>query len=208
MPQTDVLFVPSGGKSAMPKLAAALRAVKVPLVVTPDLDILRDTETLRRLLETLDADWATVGADLERCTQDIRSSLAPSLATVTYRLEAALKQANEARDGSLPMDRDVRAILLSEIRASHDRWQQLKEYGVAAFRGEARVTANRLLDNLDSAGIVPVRVGELERFAPDLGISKGKRWLPTALQAQAYRSENVQEHLQHILRHLPAPSPR
>ena len=61
LPPSEILFVPSGGKDGMPKLAQTLGAVRVPVVATPDLDMLDDAEKCRTLVESLGGDWSSVG---------------------------------------------------------------------------------------------------------------------------------------------------
>jgi hypothetical protein len=75
----------------------------------------------------------------------------------------------------------------------------LTEFGQMAFKGQAAVAADRLLEGLDRIGIVALRAGELENLAPTLGISKGSAWLPAALAAGAHRDEATQQHLHRIL---------
>lgn len=81
------------------------------------------------------------------------------------------------------------------MRTAESPWQALKAYGDRAFRGEAAAAANRLVNALDEIGLVLVRVGELENFAPGLGVSKGPRWLPAALQGGFHASPEAQAHV-------------
>jgi len=52
---------------------------------------------------------------------------------------------------------------------------------------------------------VPVRVGELERFAPELDVPKGKDWLSAALAAGAHRDQDAQEHVRRLVAGRPDP---
>lgn len=51
------------------------------------------------------------------------------------------------------------------LRSSRSPWDDLKDYGLSAFKGEARVAVEKLLDELERLGVVLVREGELERLA-------------------------------------------
>lgn len=64
---------------------------------------------------------------------------------------------------------------------------------MSAFSGQSAQRAEALVARLDSLGICCVRVGELEHFAPAIGVSKGPAWLPAALNAEAHRKQHAQD---------------
>lgn len=70
---SEVLFVPSGGKQGMAKLARALSAVAVPVIASPDLDILNDAAVLRDLVVALGAEWEPLEADYRVACQPFTS---------------------------------------------------------------------------------------------------------------------------------------
>lgn len=151
---TDVLFVPSGGKAGLGKLAHALHEVGVPVVATPDLDILDQSNLLKDLVSAFNGDWSVLREDYIK----------------------AIRPLNES--GSLA---------------------QLKSAGISAFpSGEPYAAAIRLVESLQSIGIVPVRVGELERYAPTLG-GKGPSWLSEALRQLAHESDAAQDHVRRLV---------
>lgn len=76
-------------------------------------------------------------------------------------------------------------------------WDAVKKHGMSAFMAD-RPAADRLLRQLASQGVVVVPVGELERFAPSLGVSKGKNWLPAALEVNAHRGVEAQSYARSI----------
>lgn len=202
-PPTDVLFVPSNGKDGMQRLALALRAVAVPVVASPDLDLLNDAEAVRRLVQALGGDWGAYEQDYRIATEPFRQ---PREHVRVADVEAALSRffaEIRAVDDEAPYTADTKRAVLAELRAKDSPWRALKEYGVVAFKGEAGPAASRLLASLDSLGIVLVRVGELEGFAPTLGVAKGKAWLPAALQAGAHKLPEAREHVGRLVQRVP-----
>ncbi|MCG5436209.1 ATP-dependent nuclease [Micromonospora foliorum] len=201
-PPSDVLFVPSYGKDGMPRLAEVLRAAAVPVVATPDLDILNDRGKIQRLLSSLGADWSPLDKDYGIATQPFRQP-SESVPLVHIR-EGLLLLINKKleEDPNLLHDSDIKKELSLIIRARESRWSELKEYGVQAFnKGQSGPASQRLLTALSAVGVVPVSVGELERFAGnDFDVAKGKEWLPAALKAGIHRQPLAQAHIADILR--------
>ncbi len=195
VPTSEVLFVPAGGKDGLPKVAKALTAVRVPVVASPDLDILDDEAKIRRMVEALGGDWSRVEADYRLATQPFRTAREPVLCRhVRDAVDAALQ---DHLDEAYTADR--RKAVLANLRISESPWKQLKRFGEAAFSGQSAAAADRLLGTLESMGVVCVRVGELERFAPALGVSKGAAWLPAALQANEHRNVATQTHIRRVI---------
>lgn len=199
VPPADVLFVPANGKAGLARLAAALRAVDVPVVATPDLDILNEQGALQTLVTQLGHDWSDLQADYAVATDSFRQprdrtrvrDVRDSVAMIFDEVVAAEP---DARYGA-----ELRERLHAALRSSESPWQALKRYGDRAFVGQAAQAADRLLTALDQRGVVTVRVGELEKFAPALGVTKGKEWLPAALAAGAHEYEAVQDHVRRLL---------
>ena len=196
LPRNEILFVPTGGKDGMPKVASALTAVKVPVVAAPDLDMLNDMGRLRALVESLGAKWTI---DLqnawELATSDIRS--ARERAKVGHVLDAistalADYRADDYRD-------EFRDVVLAQLRTNGSPWEPVKAYGMGAFKGAAWTHATALVSALEQIGIVLVQEGELERLAPEISNRKGAGWLQGALTAGAQCNEKTQRHVTRII---------
>ena len=196
VPSNEVLFVPTGGKDALRKVASALQAVKVPVVAAPDLDMLSDRKELERLVAALGGEWTdemttlwnTATAAQRAPREDVRIG---QVVTAVSRVFAGRE--DEAYG---PAEKKE---LLANARAQRSGWADVKEFGIAAFKGSARVAAVKLLDLLDSLGVVLLRAGELERLAPETGVRKGSGWLQAALTADAQCDRPTQEHLDRIM---------
>jgi hypothetical protein len=90
--------------------------------------------------------------------------------------------------------------MVAELRVKDSPWDDVKDYGDRAFKKQAGAAAQRLLAALDTIGVVSVRVGELEGFAPNINVAKGPAWLPAALAAGAHKSPEAQKHIETIAR--------
>jgi len=69
---SDILFVPSFGKTGMAKLAYFLRATGVKVVATPDLDVLNDKAVIRSLVTALGSPWSSVEHTYDTATAQFR----------------------------------------------------------------------------------------------------------------------------------------
>ncbi|WAU82563.1 AAA family ATPase [Streptomyces sp. Qhu-G9] len=199
-PASEVLFVPSGGKANLKKLTSVLKAVQVPVVASPDLDVLNNRETLKSLVKAFGGDWHRLEILYNTAVSRFRQP--PDRVNIGTVL-AALKGSAEGREGE-QFTAAVRREFTEQMRLKGNPWEDLKNYGTRAFRGQSAKAAEELLAALDEIGIVTVRVGELEHFAPTLDVSKGPEWLPAALSSGAHRGRDVQDHISRLtLRSFP-----
>lgn len=201
LPASDVLFVPTNGKDAMVRFATTLRGVAVPVIASPDLDILNNSSgpALRRLLEALGHDWVTIQSLYDEATTPFRIPRQTARVEHVYRAAKAIFDETLSTDPNAIWTAELKDEVATALRVTESPWRQLKEVGDRAFKGQAGAAANRLLDMLDELGIVAVRVGELEGFAPTLEVKKGPAWVPAALAAGAHKSRAANEHLKRLL---------
>ncbi|MFI7145127.1 ATP-dependent nuclease [Nonomuraea sp. NPDC050022] len=194
----DVLFVPAGGKDGFVRLASVLQGVSVPLVAIPDLDLLDDESKVRKLVSSFDAEWQPHSAEYRVATNAFRQPRATvSCGQILAQIQLVLQ-----RDPDKVYDRAISELVKSAMRAEPSPWRQLKDYGDRAFKGEAAVAANSLLDWLDGIGIVLVRAGELERLAPLVAAQKGAGWLDAAIREGAHEQEPAQDHIKRLIRSI------
>ena len=197
MPPSEVLFVPSNGKQGMARLVRALRAVRTPVVASPDLDILNDEAVLAGLVRELGGTWESVARDYRIATDPFRQ---PRDKVRRSDVLAAIRSVL-GTDPDAPYDADIRDRTLAQLRSHDSPWKLLKTAGDRAFNGaEATAAGERLLDALDAIGVVTVRVGEVERFARTVETGKGAAWLTAALEAQAHRDPAAIDHVRRLLR--------
>lgn len=192
---TDVLFVPAGGKGGLVKLATALRAAQVPVIASPDLDILNNAGELKPLVDSLGGDWSTMAGDYATATATFRTPPVPRTVKDVCDDVAAALAGKMSENYTQEHYRAVKA----RIHVASP-FGALKTSGMPAFpRGLVYAAAERLTGQLEAIGIVPVRVGELENFAPALAVGKGPAWLPAAIAAGAHTDSAAQEHARRIV---------
>ncbi|MFE7948386.1 AAA family ATPase [Streptomyces sp. NPDC057426] len=191
---SDVLFVPSGGKDGFPRLAKVMKSLKVPVAVSPDLDILNDGAKLKVLIAAMGGDWRLVEGLYGKATAEFKQ---PREATTIGNVLSALNALFSGRSAE-SFSSAVRAEFGIQMRSKDSPWQSLKKFGVSAFRAD-RASGDALLSHLRRMGIVAVHVGELECFAPAVGVAKGPSWLPAAIQAKAHESDDARQHVAALL---------
>jgi hypothetical protein len=196
IPPSEVLFVPSNGKQGMARLVGALQAVHTPVVTSPDLDILNDEGILDALVRALGGKWDELAHDYRIATDPFRQPRGQVRhSDVLAAIQGVLGPSPDA-----PYDAETREKVLAQLRSHESPWKSLKTAGDRAFSGaQATAAATRLLNALDAAGVVTVRVGELERFAPTVETGKGAAWLTAALQANAHKNPDVIAHVRRLL---------
>ncbi|MFJ1606776.1 TOPRIM nucleotidyl transferase/hydrolase domain-containing protein [Streptomyces sp. NPDC088253] len=193
----DIQFTPVGGKDGFARVLRALRSFSVPTVVVADLDVLNNEGRTRFFVEMLGGDWTEFRDDYRSATQQFRLPRTPkSRSQVLELVKSVLEQNPEKR-----YDKETEGIIQAAIKAERSPWQDLKDYGVRAFKGGAVVSASeRLLCNLENLGAVLVREGELERLAPDVHSRKGPEWIVEALQRKSYLGDLAQQHIALVVR--------
>ena len=180
----DLLFTHTGGKHRLPTAIPALKAIGVPVQVVADFDLLADQGLLRRTLEALDGDWTAI----ERDWRVVKSAVeglgsAPSVVAVKEEVQRALENV----EGAVWDREHSRAI--RELTRIEDGWTRGKRGGLSALpQGDAAESAERLVGALRENGLHVVPVGELERWASDIG-GHGPEWVASALEKKAHERE-------------------
>lgn len=192
---SEILFISSGGKDGMAKIVKALRASKVKVIASPDLDLLNDGAKVRTLVEAFDGTWSEYEHDYRLAVHDLKATnVNPKTGDVLGHIEAAFRDLEDE-----PWDEDKKNMLRPIVRTLESEFKKLKQHGMTSFQGQPAQHAYPLLDSLEELGICCVREGELERLAPTLGVAKGRAWLGVALEADAHRGDEARRHVQRLL---------
>ncbi|WP_439382769.1 ATP-dependent nuclease [Amycolatopsis lexingtonensis] len=199
-PASELLFVPTSGKDGMPVVAAALKALNVPVVATPDIDMLDDRAKMKKIVEALGADWAAFEAEYLAVTASFRTPKPKVLAAqvqdhINRYLDPILK-ANPTK----VWDNELRDELRGLTRSDESPWDPLKRSGLNGFPRNESYRAVKFLDSLDQIGLVLVRVGDLEAFSRgfDVVARKGLGWLDAALRSGAHEGPDAEEHVRRV----------
>jgi len=165
----DTAYVPCGGKSAIPKIASALREIGVRVKVVADIDVLNDEDALRSVVEAVGGDWAAVRGDWNQVDSAVRKGVKPlSKEQVKEKIKELID--GHAEDG-LPKSQ------IQELLKQTSPWAMVKKHGKSHIPNGQAQAAFKLLDQaLRQIGIFVVPVGEAENFCPEIG-NHGPRYV-------------------------------
>lgn len=196
IPNSEFLFVQTGGKAGFPKVAEALSAVGVPVVAAPDFDLFREEAAVKKLVNALGGTWDESLSLLWK--RAMHSFLQPR---IPMTIESIIKDLRNSFSDQLEsiFDADARRTMLRITRAAESPFDEVKRHGLNAFTGEQRQHMETLLAEVAKFGVSPVHQGELERLAPDVVAGKGTGWLTEALQNGKQGNAETQEHLNRIV---------
>ena len=189
----DVLFVPSAGKQNLRALAGILVACGVPVVAVGDLDVANDEGVLRSLLSSLNGNFDSISDIWKPATAEFRTEKVKRLnRDVNSTITGILSEEPDAAYSGETKERVTSALYVESP------WEALKKFGQLGFRASPKA-ASQLLDALDAMGLVLVRVGVLEGFAPKLEKRKGLGWVQAAVEAGAHEEGAALAHIQSIV---------
>ena len=176
--QPDVLFVHANGKHRMAALTQALRTLDVPVDVIADIDILRDDNGLRKLIEALGGDWhqAETPCKIVRSAID---SAKPNLDST--QVTEAIKSALEKAPSSGEFPRSLRNQIEATLRQASP-WTFVKNAGQAAIPpGQTTQKFQELQAFCSKIGLWIVPAGELEGFCKSVS-DHGPRWVQQVIE--------------------------
>jgi ABC-type cobalamin/Fe3+-siderophores transport system ATPase subunit len=200
-PPSEVLFVPTGGKDGMHTVVSALKALDVPVVVTPDIDILDDSVKMQRLVTALHGQWENFREDYQVCIRQFQQQKHQILASDVLNGVIALMENVKNTDPTRKWDEGLKRQVLALTKASENPWEELKKHGIRAFNPSVDTKAISLLDRLDQIGLIAVREGTMEAFAKGYGVDvrKGRGWLAEALKKKVHQDEKVLAHVRRFV---------
>lgn len=194
---SDVLFVPTGGKDGMPSACQALSKLGVPSIVSVDLDLWANTDTVEKIAK---AKGHTLSKEMRTNLNRVRSALASGSGKI--EIESYLENL-KALLTDLPAEvtaSEIRKKSNSLLHQEDSPSKKLKLSGISQFRGEQRQAAISLQQELLQFGIVVVEVGELESLAPEISARKGKEWLRIAFNDGCIENAASQGHIDYLLK--------
>lgn len=159
----DTAYVPCGGKSAIPKIASALREIGVKVKVIADIDLLNNEAMLRSVVESVGGDWSAIRKWWQIVDSGVRDGVTPL--TNSEVLERIQQLVKEQTDGAgLPKSK------ILDLLKQTSPWAMVKKHGASCIpRGNAQQAFDELSTLLKAIGVFTVPVGEAENFCPKLG---------------------------------------
>lgn len=174
----DVLFVHAGGKDRIATLAKTLIQLGVPVDVVVDIDVIREPESLRNIVESLghESDKVTLLAKkIKKAIEQRRPGLNAS--EMKKEIEGILDVAPQ--NGEFP--KGSRLAIESLFRKASP-WDAVKNAGESAIPSGGATSQYRELSELcKRIGLWIVPVGELEGFCKTVG-GHGPRWVQQVIE--------------------------
>jgi AAA domain, putative AbiEii toxin, Type IV TA system len=194
MPEHNLMFLGSNGKTNMPRIVRSLYDLGVKTVSTPDLDILNDKSVIHALVEAHGGNWEDLKDDYRRAIAEFRNvPNAPGRQDVKAHIIALIDG-----DAEEKLTEPLAAAIAKAVKIPATQWSDLKS-GIVAFRSD-KAAATRLINKLDDLGIVLVRVGELENFVTTATAPKGPEFLSVAFEENAHTQHAAVDHAQRLLK--------
>lgn len=158
----DTAYVPAGGKHAIPKIAAVLKQIGVPVKAVFDLDFLNEESMVKSAVEAFGGDWEVIRPNWQVVNADVSTKYKPrSNAEILNDLKAVVAKSDE--NSFTPKE-------ASKVLKRQGAWHHIKEFGKQAVpSGDATQRFNNLVQQLEKIGIYLVPVGEMEGFSKDTG---------------------------------------
>ena len=165
----DMLFIPVGGTGGIADTAALYRALRIPVAVMADLDLIMDQDKLYHIMAVLGGASGAVGI------RDQSQVVATKIKAIPPTMKEAEVQSRLLEWGQLPCDwarNDDHTMMWQLRRLAHDidRMRRLKSGGVGSFDGYSDIQKGleQIIAECQEAGLFLVPVGELEYWAEDL----------------------------------------
>ena len=166
----DVLFIPVGGTGGIADTAALYRALKIPVAVVADLDLIMDRAKLNQIVALLAGESPTAATICGECEE-----VAAKIKAIPPTLTEGEMQARLTEWAQMPCDwanEDDQTMMrqLRKLSDDIDRMRRLKAGGVASFRDYPDIVEalSRIIDACSIVGLFLVPVGELEYWAADV----------------------------------------
>jgi hypothetical protein len=173
----DVFFTTSGGKQRMPTVVGSLVSLGVTTRVVADFDVLRDDEPLRGIVEALGGDWIEIKPKWASVKAAIEKELPPlTRQQARQQIQEILSRSDDAVLNRGEIDGIRKAVRRMSV------WDFAKQAGKAIVpAGAAQQDLQHLLSKLRAIGLFIVESGEIESFAPTIGLD-GTRWVAEVLK--------------------------
>ena len=194
----DVLFVHAGGKDRIATLAKTLVELGVPVDVIVDIDVIRETNSLKRIVESLEHDSDKVvplAGKVKKAIEQCKPGLGAN--EVKNQIEGILNRVPQ--DGEFPMG--SRSAIEALFRKASP-WEAIKRAGESAIPSGGTTNQFRELKELcKQIGLWIVPVGELESFCKSIG-GHGPRWVQQVIEEKDLVTDTELEDAREFVREV------
>ena len=172
----DIHYATVGGTGGIADTCSLYTALRIPVAVVADLDIITDGNRLQRVLQSLNcSDAEELKREAGRIVRLVKA-LPPTISEKEVHA-----QLQDALQTDLDWDQDHDAALrrqLQQLARQLDRMRRLKATSSEPLPAAIQSSLSRLLDALKCHGLFIVPVGELEGWLhnQDIKASKHHKW--------------------------------
>jgi hypothetical protein len=172
----DIHFTTVGGTGGIADTCTLYSALRIPVAVVADLDILSDTDHLERVLQSLGASNASQLSDEARRVIGLVKQLPPTISEADVRTQI-LEAIPTTLDWAQEHDATLRTRL-QQLARRLDRMRRLKTATSEPLPEYIREPLQALIEGLRLNGLFVVPVGELEEWLATRNIraSKQNKW--------------------------------
>lgn len=172
VPWKDTAYVPTGGKHGVPKVAAILNKIGVPIKAVFDIDFLSEQKLVKSTVEAFGGNWDECGPVWSKIDHVIRNgNLAKSVDKIKEEIILLLQ--NKVEIGLPKSD-------VTELMKQTQAWSHVKKYGISGIPETAKKDFGILQIKLEAIGIYLIPVGEIENFCPQ-GSAHGPKFVTRLL---------------------------
>ena len=174
----EILFIHAHNKQTVKDVVKLLKNASIPTVAVIDLDILNSETDLSNAIESFDSSFD------KTMVLSLRSEIADYIEGIS-EIEILMKLKDNILELSLQLDKNEHTLsgargALNRIRRESNKWSQVKNDGLDAFKSPYKEKTQLIIDELLKLGLFIVPVGELEGWIK-LGVRKN-RWVLSALE--------------------------
>jgi predicted ATPase len=158
----DTAYVPMGGKAGIPKAAAVLRAIGVPVKAVFDFDFISDKPLLRAAVEAFGGDWIQIEKHWQRVSSAVSEGKVPTAMQIKAEIQNII---DSSEADKLPKKKDI-----DEAFKRKSPWARVKAFGLDGLpNGNPRQEGEELVRLLEAVGIYLIPTGEMESFCRSIG---------------------------------------
>ena len=196
--QPDVLFVHANGKHRIAALASALADLDVPTDIIADIDILREANVLKKIIEALCWDSSkaiTLAESVSKAIEQHKLSLNQD--EIKNAIENILAGAPSLDVGTREWGSKI-----DDIFREASQWGAVKKGGEAALpAGQATQQFQELRSVCKAMGLWIVPVGELEGFCKSIG-GHGPSWVQQVIEQRNLSNDPELENARQFMREI------
>jgi len=194
---SETLFIHCGGKQRMACTAEALRALDIDVRLIPDIDVLNDENTIKRIAEVFGVDWNSVKTDYNTIAGNMHSNKEKiNRVSAKTEIDRIISQSQNVELSS----KEIKEI--QEILKIESKWSALKKYGKQGVPAGNATTSFENIDNVfRSHHIYLVPVGELECFVKSVG-GHGPEWVNNVLEQYPNLDDQVYRNITDFIRSI------